>query len=187
MNAQNEIKQALIWLLNNNLITINQYNEYLKKTDKELIEILPKYYQDKVEVIDIRPVEITSVEDLEENQTKYLKINYTDGTSKIYKQNEDNIIAGEMTFATLKNNNETDEQKFFTIFVSNLLEETPTISQTSGVKSSPSKEKTKTHSIQGIASKMFENDGFTNTLFFIFLTGISIGITIMTVLNIIIK
>ena len=93
MNAQNEIKQALIWLLNNNLITINQYNEYLKKTDKELIEILPKYYQDKVEVIDIRPVEITSVEDLEENQTKYLKINYTDGTSKIYKQNEDNIIA----------------------------------------------------------------------------------------------
>ena len=149
---------------------------------------------ENIEVLDMSDVifkEIISVEDYDINDKKYMKLTYNDGTVRAFENTKPET--GQMIFEVLKNTRPSEVTDLFHKLIQTEKEIDVSLLVSDDIDNSTSITQSKqkrlgAHPGVGYFFHSFtEKDGFTNLLFFIFLTGISIGMVLMIVFNIVMK
>lgn len=161
--------------------------DIIKKELKRLFEE-PDYVHDKILEIkkSNKARKIIAVDDISKNGKSYIKLQYDDGSIRIFESNL--TEKGSVMFEVLKQNPYNDMTNLFEALTQNANEVDP---QEFEPKKSigSSKGNQKRLGAHPQAGKFFhsDTDGFMNLVFFIFLTGIGIGISLMIFINIFVK
>ncbi len=161
--------------------------DIIKKELKRLFEE-PDYVHDKILEIkkSNKARKIIAVDDISKNGKSYIKLQYDDGSIRIFESNL--TEKGSVMFEVLKQNPYNDMTNLFEALTQNANEVDPqefelnkSIGSTKGNQ--------KRLGAHPQAGKFFHSDadGFMNLVFFIFLTGIGIGISLMIFINIFVK
>ncbi|MBP3920884.1 MAG: hypothetical protein J6D28_04890 [Bacilli bacterium] len=189
VNERSMTTMALSNLLNMRIINdieFNLLNEYYTNDERpfnlvkdEIIELAnDKNYRDKIISHlgnNINTRVIISVIDFRENEKDFFQVKYNDGTSRI----EENIFGkpAEQVFNTVVEKFSSNPTKTFEMLMDDIV-----VKNKLDAGESNGKTKVKRH--PNSIYKMFEDDAaFMNILFFIFLTGVSSGIIMMIILN----
>mgnify|MGYP006916124149 CR=1 FL=1 len=167
-----EIKQALEWLQNQEKILENNNEEEIETIDFNDIEIT------------LKQKKLVSVRNFNIGDILYMELLYSDNTKKIF---EDTLPeSAQMTFEILSKDPNQNMTLIFDTLTKNLkevnLNELEELSSVS--KNNSNQKRLGTHpGVGNFLHSFMDKEGFMNLLFFIFLTGISSGIIIVIVLN----